>query len=69
MFQALRGEGRTLLVSTHDVGSARAFDLVLCLNGRQVAFGAPGEVLGRETLEATYGQELIVLDDAGAARS
>ena len=65
VFQALRGEGRTLLVSTHDVGSARSFDRVLCLNGRQVAFGPPGEVLGRETLEATYGQELIVLDDAG----
>ena len=68
VFQALRGEGRTLLVSTHDVGSARSFDRVLCLNGRQVAFGVPGEVLGRETLEATYGQELIVLDDAGRDR-
>ena len=65
VFQALREEGRTLLVSTHDVGSARSFDRVLCLNGRQVAFGAPGEVLGRETLEATYGQELIVLSDDG----
>ncbi len=65
VFQALRQEGRTLLVSTHDVGSARSFDLVLCLNGRQVAFGAPGEVLGRETLEATYGHELIVLRDDG----
>ncbi len=68
VFRALRGEGRTLLVSTHDVGSARTFDRVLCLNGRQVAFGPPGEVLGRETLEATYGQELIVLDDAGPSR-
>ena len=41
---------------------------MLCLNGRQVAFGPPAEVLGRETLEATYGQELIVLDDAGPER-
>jgi ABC-type Mn2+/Zn2+ transport system ATPase subunit len=68
VFQTLRGEGRTLLVSTHDVGSARSFDLVLCLNMRQVAFGPPAEVLSRETLEATYGQELIVLDDAGPER-
>ncbi len=68
VFQTLRDEGRTLLVSTHDVGSARSFDSVLCLNGRQVAFGPPTEVLGRETLEATYGQELIVLDDAGRDR-
>ena len=43
VFQALRQEGRTLLVSTHDVGSARSFDLVLCLNGRQVAFGRPAK--------------------------
>ena len=34
--------GAPLLVSTHDVQSARAFDLVLCLNRRQVAFGPPG---------------------------
>jgi len=65
VFQALREERRTLLVSTHDVGSARSFDLVLCLNRRQVAFGRPGDVLGRETLEATYGQELIVVSDRG----
>src|SRR4051794_13507419 len=38
LFSELRGEGRTLLVSTHDVDSARRFDLVLCLNGHQVAF-------------------------------
>jgi ABC-type Mn2+/Zn2+ transport system ATPase subunit len=63
LFSALRDEGRTLLVSTHDVRSARAFDLVLCLNRRQVAFGPPGETLRREVLEATYGSEIVVLDD------
>jgi manganese/iron transport system ATP-binding protein/manganese/zinc/iron transport system ATP- binding protein len=63
LFGELRAEGRTLLVSTHDVQSARRFDLVLCLNRRQVAFGPPGEVLDRQVLEATYGSELIVLDD------
>ena len=51
LFAELRAEGRTLLVSTHDVESARDFDLVLCLNRRQVAFGPPAEVLGREVLE------------------
>jgi manganese/iron transport system ATP-binding protein/manganese/zinc/iron transport system ATP- binding protein len=69
LFGDLRAEGRTLLVSSHDVESARGFDLVLCLHGRQVAFGPPGEVLQRETLEATYGRELIVLDEAGPARA
>jgi ABC-type Mn2+/Zn2+ transport system ATPase subunit len=69
VFADLRGEGRALLVSSHDVESARGFDLVLCLHGQQVAFGPPGEVLHRATLEATYGRELIVLDEAGPARA
>jgi ABC-type Mn2+/Zn2+ transport system ATPase subunit len=69
VFADLRAEGRTLLVSSHDVESARRFDLVLCLNGRQVAFGPPAEALDRSTLEETYGRELIVLDDSGAARA
>ena len=69
VFAQLRAEGRTLLVSSHDVEGARGFDLVLCLNGRQVGFGPPAEALDRATIEATYGSELIVLDEAGAARA
>jgi ABC-type Mn2+/Zn2+ transport system ATPase subunit len=69
VFAELRAEGRTLLVSSHDVESARRFDLVLCLNERQVAFGPPGAALDRSTIEATYGRELIVLDESGAARA
>jgi manganese/iron transport system ATP-binding protein/manganese/zinc/iron transport system ATP- binding protein len=65
VFAELRSEGRTLLISTHDVESARSFDLVLCLNGRQVAFGDPGRSLGREVLEATYGGDMVVLEDGG----
>lgn len=65
LFDELRGEGRTLLVSTHDVEGARAFDRVLCLNRRQVAFGEPAACLGREALEATYGSEIVVLEDGG----
>jgi ABC-type Mn2+/Zn2+ transport system ATPase subunit len=67
VFGELRAEGKSLLVSSHDVESARGFDLVLCLNGRQVAFGPPAEALDRATLEATYGRELIVLDSTGPA--
>jgi ABC-type Mn2+/Zn2+ transport system ATPase subunit len=67
VFADLRAEGRTLLVSSHDVEGARDYDLVLCLNRRQVAFGPPVETLDRSTIEATYGRELIVLDDRGAA--
>jgi len=55
----LAGEGRALLIATHDVDQARHWERVLCLNRRQVAFGAPDAVLTRETLERTYGVELV----------
>ena len=58
----LVGEGRTLLIATHDVEQARRWDRVLCLNGRQVAYGAPAETLTPDVLQQTYGGELIVLE-------
>jgi ABC-type Mn2+/Zn2+ transport system ATPase subunit len=69
VFDELRAEGRTLLVASHDVESARSFDLVLCLNRHQVAFGPPADILTRATLEATYGHELIVLEGATPTRA
>ena len=36
ILRELRDEGRTLLVSSHDIEQAKRFDAVLCLNGRQV---------------------------------
>ena len=66
VFGELRTAGRTLLVASHDVESARSYDLVLCLNRRQVALGDPAPTLTRETLKATYGHELIVLEDGRA---
>jgi len=66
LFAELRNEGRTLLVSTHDVESARAFDRVLCLNHRQVAFGEPSAALTRTVLEQTYGDEIVVIEDDAA---
>ena len=38
-------EGRTLLVATHDVRQAGGWDRVLCLHGRQIAYGPPAAVL------------------------
>ena len=58
----LTNEGRTLLIATHDLEQARRWDRVLCLNGRQTAFGPPQDVLAPTTLEQTYATELIVLD-------
>jgi ABC-type Mn2+/Zn2+ transport system ATPase subunit len=63
----LRDEGRTLLVATHDINQARAFDAVLCINAGQVAFGPPDVTLSPPVLERTYGGELIQLDDGSRA--
>jgi ABC-type Mn2+/Zn2+ transport system ATPase subunit len=62
----LAGEGRGVVVATHDLEQARRWDLVLCLNGRQVAFGRPGEVLDRAALEATYGGAIVEIPGGGA---
>lgn len=51
----LAGEGRAVLIATHDVDQARGWDTVLCLNRRQVAFGPPAETLTPDVLEQTYG--------------
>lgn len=58
----LRAEGRVLLIATHDVEQARRWDRVLCLAGRQVAYGAPAETLTNAVLEDTYGAEIVMLD-------
>ena len=63
VFGELRAEGRALLVATHDVAQARAWPLVLCVHHRQVAFGAPADVLTTRCLRETYGAELVVLGD------
>ena len=65
LIDELAADGRTLLIATHDVEQARAWDLVLCLNGRQVAFGPPDETLSRQTLERTYGGAIIELPGGG----
>ncbi len=56
-----RDEGGTVLLSSHDIESARRFDLALCVNREQIAFCPPSE-LRPEILARTYGAELIVLD-------
>ena len=65
LLAALAAEGRVLLIATHDVAQAQRWDAVLCLNGRQVAFGTPAEALTRETLEATYGEAIVPIASVG----
>lgn len=63
----LRDDGHAVLVSTHDIEQSRAFDLVLCLNHSQIAFGPPQQTLTTEVLQRTYGGELIVLESGEQA--
>ena len=61
----LARQGNGLLIATHDVEQARRWDRVLCLHGRQVAFGAPEQALTRETLAATYGGAVVTIPGTG----
>ena len=65
LLDRLAREGRALIVATHDLEQARAWDLVLCLNRRQIAFGPPQETLTRPVLEATYGGAIVRLPGDG----
>ena len=57
LFDELRAEGRTLLVSSHDVESARALrPRALPQPAARSPSARPAETLDRATLEATYGQ-------------
>ena len=61
LFDQLAAEGRGLLMATHDIEQARSWDLVLCCNRVQIAFGDPAQVLTREVIERTYGSSLVPL--------
>ena len=61
LFDELAAEGRGLLMATHDIEQARAWDLVLCCNRVQIAFGPPDEVLTPEVIERTYGGAIVKL--------
>jgi ABC-type Mn2+/Zn2+ transport system ATPase subunit len=70
LIDELAREGRAVMVATHDMDQTRAWDRVLCLNVRQIAYGPPGVVLTREVVERTYGGSIVVLpsgDEAHAA--
>jgi ABC-type Mn2+/Zn2+ transport system ATPase subunit len=67
LLDALLAEGRSLIVSTHDVDQSRRWDLVLCLHREQIAFGRPAETLDAGVLRRTYGHDLVVLDGGAAS--
>jgi ABC-type Mn2+/Zn2+ transport system ATPase subunit len=58
-----RGRGRTIVTTTHDVGTASDADLVILVANDVVAFGPPEDVLTPENLARAYGGHLHVLPD------
>lgn len=65
LLEKLAAEGRVLLIATHDLEQARSWDLVLCLNGRQIAYGAPADVLTPQVIAETYGGAVVALEEGG----
>lgn len=55
----LASRGRSVMIATHDVDQTMGWDQVLCLNHEQIAWGSPGDVLDREVLERTYGDQIV----------
>ena len=63
IMRELRDEGATILHATHDLeGAADVSDLLCFVNGRIVAFGPPAETFTPETLHATFGGELLIMN-------
>jgi len=69
LLEQLAGEGRGILIATHDVDQVCAWDLVLCLNRRQIAFGPPLATLDRTVLEQTYGGAIVAIPGENGARA
>jgi manganese/zinc/iron transport system ATP- binding protein len=66
LFEGLARAGRTVVVATHDIASViQGYDLALCLDRGQVAFGPAREVLTDEVLHRTFGRQLLIVHDAG----
>jgi ABC-type Mn2+/Zn2+ transport system ATPase subunit len=61
-----RGNGRLVVLSTHDLDEARQCDVVVLLAGRVVAHGSPSQVLVAANLRAAFGSHVV--DDHGQPR-
>ncbi len=60
----LRRAQVTAMIATHDLNlAAQQFDLMLLLNRRLIAFGAPAQVMNQENLSKAFGSHLTLLGD------
>ncbi len=68
LLQDFRDKGHTVIMTTHDLGVARAFcSKLLFLNRVAIAYGTPAEVFTPQVLQKTYGDHVLRLSpEAGA---
>jgi ABC-type Mn2+/Zn2+ transport system ATPase subunit len=63
LLEKLKDHQVSILVSTHDLNmAAQRFEQVLLLNHHLIAYGPAQEVLTREALQASFGEQLLVLE-------
>jgi ABC-type Mn2+/Zn2+ transport system ATPase subunit len=68
LLSQLAAQGRTLLITTHDLRcNMEYFDGLLALNRRLVALGPVDRVLRPDVLTATYGAQLVLDDGTSVA--
>ena len=61
--EAERARGATVVLTTHDVGTAQLADTAVLMATRIVAAGPPADVLTPDHLATAYGGHVHVLDD------
>ena len=66
LLEELQSEGTSIVLTTHDLnGVATHLPTVACINRTIIAHGPTSSVLNPQTLEATYGASMEVLEHAG----
>ncbi len=61
LLKDLTGEGKLVVMATHDLDAAARCDLVGCINRGLVALGPPSEIFIPEVLAKTYGGHVVTL--------
>jgi manganese transport system ATP-binding protein len=63
MIEDERAAGRTIVLTTHDVGTARLADVAVLMATEVIAKGPPADSLVPEHLARAYGGHVHVLED------
>ena len=68
MVEELRAEGKTVMLSTHDLSCVSGWcGKAACLNRRLIAYGPPSEILDERVLSETFGSHLLLVHTDGRA--